>query len=114
MKDVTVKVGSHVMLTCSYESNLDDTQVAWTRLSDNQLLTNENAFEISTASFDQSGSYKCRVTNNVCDVTIRKITFCLTTMFVTKQFENWRIFKYYFKKIVLHQTFLTKEFENCF
>ena len=85
MKDVTVKVGSRVILTCSYESNLDDIQVAWTRLSDNELLTNENAFEISTASYDQSGSYKCRVTNNVCFKTFKCKKFKKYVQFIFKQ-----------------------------
>ena len=65
--DVTVKVGSSASLTCSYESNLDDNHVTWIRLSDNGILTNEKTFEIAEATLDQSGLYKCRVTNRVCN-----------------------------------------------
>ena len=61
-----MKVGSSASLTCSYESNLDDTQVTWIRLSDHGILTNEKTFEIVEATLDQSGLYKCRVTNRVC------------------------------------------------
>ena len=65
MEDKKVKVGSSVIFTCQFESNMNDNEITWTRLKDGKVLSNERTFNILNAEVDDSGLYECHVTNRV-------------------------------------------------